>query len=165
MANGINATTGSLGHGLPIAVGRALGRKKSGLKGKVYVMISDGECQEGTTWESLLIANHHSLANLVVIVDDNGIQALSHTEEVLSLGCLPSKLKAFGLNTYVVEDGHDYLELENAFNLARSSGSPTAIICKTIKGKGVTEFENDPMWHAKKVKGRDIEIGKKRLDK
>ena len=98
LKNGINCTTGSLGHGLPIATGMAFARKKLNKKGNIYVLISDGECQEGTTWESLLIAAKHKLDNLVVIVDYNKIQALSRLEDALPLNNLLLKFKSFNCN-------------------------------------------------------------------
>ena len=93
--NGVNCTTGSLGHGLPIATGMAFAKKKLKKEGKVYVLISDGECQEGTTWESLLIAAKHKLDNLIIIVDYNKIQALSRLEDALPLKNLKSKFQSF----------------------------------------------------------------------
>ena len=160
--NGIFATTGSLGHGLPIAVGLALGRKMRGIEGRIFVMISDGECQEGTTWESLLIAASHQLDNLVVVVDYNKIQALTTLEEALPLADLAAKFRAFNWDCEEVFDGHDFSEILPALK-ARSVQCPRAVLLHTIKGKGVPEFENDPAWHAKKVKQDEFKIGKKAL--
>ena len=106
--NGINCTTGSLGHGLPIATGMAFARKKQKKPGKIIVMISDGECQEGTTWESLLIANKHKLDNLIIIVDYNKLQALSKLEDALPLNNLYNKFKAFNCNCIELKRGHDF---------------------------------------------------------
>ena len=161
--NGIHCTTGSLGHGLPIATGMAFARKKQKIPGKVYVMISDGECQEGTTWESLLIGSKHKLDNLVVIVDYNKIQALSRLEDALPLEDLPSKLKAFNWTCTEVRDGHSFKSLVTSFKKQNKKGKPLAIIINTIKGKGIKEFEDDPIWHARKLKEKDIEIGKMKL--
>jgi transketolase len=161
--NGINCTTGSLGHGLPIAAGMAFGRKKQKIPGKIYVMISDGECQEGTTWESLLIASKHELDNLVVLVDYNKIQALSRIEDALPLNDLAAKFKAFNWNCIDVKNGHSFESLISAFKRKKKGRKPLAIILNTIKGKGIKEFEDDPVWHARKLKGKDIEIGKKNL--
>ncbi len=113
--NGIHCTTGSLGHGLPIATGMAFARKKQKISGKVYVMMSDGECQEGTTWESLLIGSKHKLDNLVVIVDYNKIQALSRLSDVLPLKDLSAKFKAFNWNCINVKDGHSFKSLISSF--------------------------------------------------
>ena len=106
--NGINCTTGSLGHGLPIATGMAFAKKKNKEKGKIFVLISDGECQEGTTWESFLIASKHKLNNLIVIVDYNKIQALSRIEDVLPLHDLSKKFKSFNWNCKEIKNGHSF---------------------------------------------------------
>jgi len=162
--NGIHCTTGSLGHGLPIATGMAFAKKKQKKSGKIYVMISDGECQEGTTWESLLIASKHKLDNLVVIVDYNKIQALSRIEDTLPLKNLVNKFKAFNWNFVEVKDGHSFKLLIKSFKKKNKKGKPLVIIINTIKGKGIKEFENDPIWHARQLKGKEIETGKSRLD-
>ena len=113
--NGINCTTGSLGHGLPIATGMAYALKKKKSKGKIYIMISDGECQEGTTWESLLIASKHKLNNLVVIIDYNKIQALSRLKDALPLHDLSKKFQSFNWNCIEIKDGHSFKSLISAF--------------------------------------------------
>jgi transketolase len=161
--NGIHCTTGSLGHGLPIATGMALARKHLERQGKIYVMISDGECQEGTTWESLLIAAKHCLDNLVVLIDYNKIQALTTLEEALPLDNLPAKFKAFNWDCAEVNDGHSFEELLPVFKESNAEGKPRVIIVHTTKGKGIKAFENDPAWHARKIKGDEMAIGKKEL--
>ena len=161
--NGIYCTTGSLGHGLPIATGMAFARKKQKIPGKIYVMISDGECQEGTTWESLLIGAKHKLDNLVVLVDYNKIQALSRLEDALPLKNLSSKFKAFNWDCIQVKDGHSFKSLIPSFKKKNKGKKPLAIIINTIKGKGIKEFEDDPIWHARKLQGKELEIGKKKL--
>lgn len=162
--NGINCTTGSLGHGLPIGIGMALARKKIKKSGIIYVMISDGECQEGTTWESLLIGAKHKLDNLVLLVDYNKIQALSKIDDALPLDNLPNKFRAFNWNCIEVMDGHSYESILPALKNNDKKGVPLVVILHTIKGKGIKQFENDPVWHARKVKGDEIIIGKKELD-
>ena len=162
--NGIYCTTGSLGHGLPIATGMAFARKKIKKKGKIFVLISDGECQEGTTWESLLIASKHKLNNLIIIVDYNKIQALSKLNDALPLNNLKKKFESFNCNCIDVKDGHSFKQLNNAFKKKFKREAPLVIILNTIKGKGIKEFENDPIWHARKLQGKEIEIGKKRLN-
>jgi transketolase len=159
--NGIYCTTGSLGHGFPIATGMAFARKKMNKKGKIYVMISDGECQEGTTWESMLIANKHKLDNLVLIIDYNKIQALSKLDDVLPLNNLSNKIKSFNWKCINVKNGHSFKSLIASLKIKQTK--PTAIILNTIKGKGIKEFENDPVWHARQVNNTDIEIARKRL--
>jgi len=161
--NEIHCTTGSLGHGLPIATGMAIARKRLNRPGKIYVMISDGECQEGTTWESLLIGAKHCLDNLVVLIDYNKIQALTTLEEALPLDNLPAKFKAFNWDCAEVNDGHSFEELLPVFQESNAEGKPRVIIVHTTKGKGIKSFENDPAWHARKVKGEELEIGKKEL--
>jgi len=161
--NGIHCTTGSLGHGLPIATGMAFARKQQKNPGKIYVMISDGECQEGTTWESLLIGSKHKLDNLVVLVDYNKIQALSRLNDALPLRDLSAKFKAFNWVCIKVKEGHSFKSLISSLKKKNERGKPLAIIINTIKGKGIKEFEDDPIWHARKLKGRDLEIGKKKL--
>tara|TARA_Y100001970_G_scaffold243094_1_gene308060 strand:- start:12214 stop:12969 length:756 start_codon:yes stop_codon:yes gene_type:complete len=159
--NGIHCTTGSLGHGFPIATGMAFARKKRGKKGKIFVLISDGECQEGTTWESLLIASKHKLNNLTLLIDYNKIQALSRLDDALPLNNLSKKIKSFNWNCITIKDGHSFKSLIS--NLKKKNKKPTAIILNTVKGKGIKEFENDPVWHARKLRGDEIKIGKKRL--
>tara|TARA_A100001011_G_C14276287_1_gene829410 strand:+ start:1321 stop:2079 length:759 start_codon:yes stop_codon:yes gene_type:complete len=161
--NGIHCTTGSLGHGLPIATGMAIAIKKKKKKRKIFVMISDGECQEGTTWESFLIASKHKLDNLVIIIDYNKIQALSKINDVLPLSSLKKKIESFNLNCINIKDGHSFKSLIKSLSKKNNLKKPTVFIINTIKGKGIKEFENDPVWHARQLKGREIEIGKKRL--
>jgi len=160
--NGIYCTTGSLGHGFPIATGMALSRKIKKSRGNIYVLISDGECQEGTTWESLLIGNKYKLNNLIVIVDYNKIQALTFLKDALPLDDINQKFKSFGWNCINIKKGHDFLDLYKGFKKI-SKKKPNILIVNTIKGKGIKEFENDPVWHARKLTPNDIETGKKRL--
>ena len=160
--NGIHCTTGSLGHGLPLATGMALGRKIQQKKGTIFVMMSDGECQEGTTWESLLIASRHKLDNLVVLIDYNKIQALSFLKDGLPLDDLSAKFKAFNWDCTEINDGHSFDELITELQ-QNSTMKPKVFVVHTTKGKGVKAFENDPAWHARKIKGAELEIGKKEL--
>jgi len=161
--NGIHCTTGSLGHGLPISAGMAFAKKIKKEKGKIFVMISDGECQEGTTWETLLISAKRNLDNLVLLIDYNKIQALSRLDEVLPLHNLANKFKSFNWSVINVKDGHSFSNLKSAFLKIKNQKKPTAIILNTTKGKGIKEFENNPLWHARKLEGNEINIGKKRL--
>ena len=161
--NGIHATTGSLGHGLPIAVGRALARQRQGERGRIVVLLSDGECQEGTTWESLLIGARHRLDNLLMLVDYNKIQALSTLAEALPLENLAAKFRAFNWDCEEVSDGHAFDELIPALRRPPPVGQPRVVIAHTVKGKGIPAFENDPAWHARKIKAEDFAIGKQVL--
>ena len=150
---GVELSTGSLGHGLPYGVGIAMARKMTGTAGRVFVVMSDGECDEGTTWESAMIANHHNLDNLVVIVDRNRIQSLTFTEDTLKLEPFANKWEAFGWEARVV-NGHDYNELTLAVT---KSNSPVCVIAETTKGKGVGFMENSILWHYKSPSGSDVE--------
>lgn len=161
--NGIYCTTGSLGHGLPIATGMAFARKIQNTKGKIFVLISDGECQEGTTWESLLIAAKHKLDNLIVLIDYNKIQALTRLNEALPLNNLKEKINAFNCNCHEVINGHSFEEIIKKLKKIKNNSKPNVVILNTIKGKGIKEFENNPVWHARKLSETDILIGKKRL--
>jgi len=162
--NGVFCTTGSLGHGLPIATGMALSRKIQKKSGRIFVLISDGECQEGTTWESLLIASKHKLDNLTIIIDYNKIQALSKLKDALPLDNLFSKIISFNSYCSNVKNGHSFKDIISALKKKKKSGKTKVIILNTIKGKGIEEFENDPTWHARKIEKKDIEIGLKRLN-
>jgi len=145
--NGIPCTTGSLGHGLPIGIGMALAGKVKKEKGDIYVLMGDGECQEGTIWESALIAPHHKLDNLIGIVDRNDLQALDNTENILSLGNLGKKFREFGWHVSEI-DGHNFNEIIPALKY-REIGKPHMIIANTVKGKGVSYMENNPKWHVR----------------
>ena len=163
LKNNIHCTTGSLGHGLPISVGMAMARKMQHKKGNIYVLMSDGECQEGTTWESLLIAAKHKLDNLFVMIDYNKVQALSTLEEGLPLDNLAAKFEAFNWHTIEVVDGHSFDELVPKLQEKNLSGKPCVYVCHTIKGKGVKPYEGDPVWHARKVKVEEAKIISKEL--
>jgi len=141
---GIEMTTGSLGMGLSVGVGLALSAKMKKSSWNVYVLISDAECNEGSTWEAVMFAAHHHLSNLTVIVDDNGMQAMGKTRDVLNLQTLESRFQSFGWNAQTV-DGHDPSALETA--LTSHFPEPRAIIAKTIAGKGVTFMEDRVEWH------------------
>ena len=140
-----------------------LQKKKQKFKGRIFVMISDGECQEGTTWESLLIASKHSLDNLIIIIDYNKIQALSKIKDALPLENLAKKLQAFNANCIEIKNGHSFNSINKGFKKIKKNGRPNVLILHTIKSKGILEFENDPVWHARQLKGKEIDIGKKRL--
>jgi transketolase len=146
---GVEVSTGSLGHGLPIAVGMALAARADGRSSKVFCLLSDGECDEGSNWEAILFAPHHNLENLVVIVDCNKIQSFGRVSEVLELEPFAEKWHAFRWNTIEV-DGHDLVALEkNLLATPQGAGRPTVIIANTIKGKGVSFMEDKLEWHYK----------------
>jgi transketolase len=145
---GLEVTSGSLGHGFSVGVGLALGAKLNGTDQRVYAVVGDGEVNEGPIWEGALFAAHHQLANLMLIVDENGYQAMGTTTEVLGLGSLQAKFGSFGFEALSV-DGHDEAALTAAIERLRTStlSSPKALIAKTIKGKGVSFMENNNTWH------------------
>lgn len=145
---GCEVTSGSLGHGLSVGVGMALAAKLKQSDQYCYAVVGDGEMNEGTMWEALLFAKHHSLDNLIIIVDENGFQAMGKTNEVLQLGTLSQKFAAFGFDTIDL-DGHNEAELHEALSQLKNNknGNPKAIIARTIKGKGVSFMEHDNSWH------------------
>ena len=146
--NGINFTTGSEGHGFPAGMGMAFAKKKLNKAGNIYVMIGDGEAQEGTTWESLLISAFHQLNNLVVIMDKNGLQNNGYVDKILPVSAIRGAAISCGWN--VVElDGHNIEEITRALQEAKKSPLPTFIIANTIKGKGISFMENQPSWHSR----------------
>lgn len=145
---GVETTGGSMGHGLPVALGIALGQKMAGKEGQVYCIMSDGELNEGTTWESIMVAAHHNLKNLTVLIDRNKWQAMGRTEDVIKMEPLADKWAVWGFETARV-DGHNYEELEKA--LLEKQNGPKVIICDTIKGKGVSFMEDSLVFHYKYV--------------
>jgi len=142
---GVETTTGSLGHGLPIGVGLALAAKIDARRYRVFVVLGDGECDEGSVWEAALAAHQFQLGNLTAVVDHNGQQGMGRTSEIMDLEPLQAKWAAFGWRTLTV-DGHDPERLVSALEVAASE-SPTAIIARTTKGKGVSYMENELLWH------------------
>ncbi len=138
--SGVHASTGSLGHGLPITVGKVLARRVLGVDSKAFCLIGDGELNEGSIWESLLLASHHKMSELTVIVDNN-----ASSDRALELHSLKSKFDAFGFNVKEV-NGHSHCEILEAIQLS-DSNKPSAIIAQTIKGFGIRDFEGNPAWH------------------
>ena len=143
--NGVVWTTGSEGHGFPASVGIAKAKKMKKEKGQVYVLIGDGECQEGTTWESLLMAHHHKLDNLTVIVDFNKIQGSGFVKDILPVSSIGKVSEAIGWKVSKI-DGHNTDLLTKT--LKEKKNLPHIIIAETVKGKGVSYMENQPKWHA-----------------
>lgn len=146
---GVDASTGSLGQGLSIANGMALGSKQDSEGVRVYCICGDGEIQEGQIWEATMTASHYKLDNLCLIIDNNNLQIDGKVNEVMSVYPIDEKFKSFGFETINV-DGHNIQELISAFEQAKKvKGKPTAIIANTIKGKGVSFMENEASWHGK----------------
>lgn len=170
---GIYANAGSMGHGLPIACGMALAKKLKGEPGNIYCIMSDGEMNEGTTWESAMFAAHHKLNNLVVIVDKNKWQAMGKTEEVLNVN-IETAFLGFRWGTDEI-DGHDYKKIENRLGFVldknqqgiyhwRYKNSPKVLVCDTIKGKGVSFMEDHLLFHYKHVDDEDYKKAKAELE-
>jgi len=146
---GVDLSTGSLGHALPVAAGLGLADKRDMSPARTFVVLSDGECDEGSNWEAALFCSHHELSNVVVVIDRNGIQSFGATEDTLSLEPLGQKWRAFGWNV-LEADGHDVAQLLRCMSQAKSDRlRPTVIIAKTTKGKGVSFMEGDNSWHYK----------------
>ena len=146
---GVDMSTGSLGQGVSVATGMALAAKHTGKKNRVYSLLGDGEIQEGQVWEAFMAAAHYKLDNLCVIIDNNGLQIDGNIADVMSPYPIVDKLVAFGFEVAAV-DGHNFDELEAAFNKARETkGKPFAIVMKTTKGKGLSFMENNAGWHGK----------------
>lgn len=148
---GVDFSTGSLGHGLSAAAGMAYAAKKDGKDYRTYVVLGDGECDEGSVWEAALFANHFRLSNLVAIVDHNHMQSMDFQENTLEIEDFAAKWKAFGWNAIEVE-GHNHDALKAAFrraelNMTKEPHKPTVIIANTIKGNGISFMENDILWH------------------
>lgn len=154
---GVDFSTGSLGHGLSLGCGVALGFKQDGRPGRAYVILSDGECDEGSIWEAALFAPHHRLDNLVAIVDYNKIQSFGTVKDVLDLEPFADKWRSFGFAVREV-DGHNVEALRAVLNAAPfDAEKPSAIICHTVKGKGVSFAENNMKWHHKnKVSDQEV---------
>ena len=142
--SGIPFATGSLGHGLGLAAGVALGKRLRRAPGNVYCLLSDGECEEGSIWEALIFARHHALENLVALVDDNGLQGFGTTAEIASLEPLAEKIRALGI-TVVEIDGHALEPLQAA--LAEPRSGPLVVVLRTTKGRGVSFMEGQMEWH------------------
>ena len=146
---GVELSSGSLGNGLSVALGMALAARLAGRESRIYCEISDGECQEGQPWEAATAAVHHGAGNLCALIDWNGCQIDGRTVDVMDVGDLAGKFRAFGWTVHEV-DGHDYGEISAAFDAfvaGSSAGRPTLLACRTVLGKGVSFMENEPKWH------------------
>ena len=163
---GIDMSSGSLGQGISAAVGMALSAKLSNDNYRVYTLLGDGEIQEGQVWEAAMLAGHRKLDNLVVIVDNNGLQIDGKVEDVCSPYPIDEKMKAFNFHVVNVEDGNDFDALRAAFKEAKETkGMPTAIVMKTVKGKGVSFMENQAGWHGKAPNDEEYAIAMGELEK
>ena len=163
-APGVEVSTGSLGHGLPMGAGMALAGKRDKKNYRVFVLMSDGECDEGTTWEAALFASHHGLDNLIVIIDYNKLQAFGRTNEVLNLEPLKEKWQSFGWKVKEI-NGHNFSEIENTLSrIPFEKTKPSLIIANTVKGKGISFMEDKLEWHYKNLTQEDYGKALKELE-
>ncbi|HIV87567.1 MAG TPA: transketolase [Candidatus Pygmaiobacter gallistercoris] len=160
---GIDMSTGSLGQGVSTAVGMALAAKITGKSYRTYTLLGDGEIEEGQVWEAFMSAAHYKLDNLLVVIDNNGLQIDGPVADVMSPYPIDEKMRAFGFNVICI-NGNDLDEIDAAFNAARNyKGKPTAIVMKTTKGKGVSFMENQVGWHGKAPNDEQYEIAMSEL--
>lgn len=160
---GVELTTGSLGHGLGYACGLSFAAKKNKFKSLNVVLLGDAECSEGSIWEACLFASFHKLNNLIAIIDNNNIGSLDYNKNFTSLNNLSKKFISFGWHVQTV-NGHSIREILTAFNKCHNAKKPSVIIAKTIKGKGISIIENDPIWHSKTLtKLEEINLAKKEI--
>lgn len=160
---GVEISSGSLGHGLPVGCGIALAAKREGASHRTFVLVSDGELDEGSNWEAILFAPQHQLDNLVLIVDYNKIQSFGRTQDILDLNPLADKFRAFRWATREI-DGHDMLQIINTFDsLPLEPNCPSVIIAHTVKGKGVSIMEDQLAWHYKSPTDEQMEMALREL--
>jgi transketolase len=160
---GCDMSSGSLGHGLAVGIGMALAGRADGKGYRVYVVLSDGECNEGSVWEAAMVASHHKLDNMIAIVDRNRLSLDGPTEEILTLEPLAEKWRSFGWSAIEV-NGHDFRQLFEGLEQAqRTRGRPTVLVAKTVKGKGVSFMEDNPSFHSGSLTDQQLEIAKAEL--
>jgi len=160
---GVEVSTGSLGHGLPMGAGMAIAAKNDGKNYRIFILMSDGECEEGSVWEAALFASHHQLDNLIGIIDYNKLQAFGRTNEILNLEPLKKKWEDFGWKVKEV-DGHSFSEIEESLSkIPFEKGKPSLLICHTIKGKGVSFIEDKLEWHYKNLTKEEYDMALKEL--
>ncbi len=160
---GIEAATGSLGHGFPMGLGMAFAARIRGQNYRVLALLSDGECNEGSIWEAAMLAAAHRMENVTVIIDFNKWQATGRSEEIMALNPLVDKWRAFGWSASEI-DGHDMGELVNRLrNVPDGSGKPVAVVAHTVKGKGVSFMEDDNNWHYRIPSEAEVEMAKQEL--
>jgi transketolase len=159
---GVELSTGSLGHGLSVGTGMAYAATLDGKTHRIVVLLSDGECDEGSIWEAVLFAAHHKLNRLTVIIDYNKIQSLKRVDETLGLEPFAEKWRAFGWRVDEV-NGHDHDELARALQTPADADKPTCIIAHTVKGKGVSFMENTVLWHYRTARGDELAAAEREL--
>jgi len=160
---GVELSTGSLGHGLGVGAGMAYAAKSRAADNRVFVLLSDGECDEGSNWEAILFAGHHQLKNLIAVVDYNKIQSLKSTEETLGLEPFAEKLRAFRWRV-AEADGHDHESLQRALAPVPGSTQPLCVLAHTVKGKGVSFMERSVLWHYRTARGGEFDAALAELE-
>lgn len=160
---GVEISTGSLGHGIGVGCGMALNAKLKNLPYKVYVIVGDGECNEGSVWEAAMFAAQYKLNNLTVIIDANGMQAMGKCSDVIDMEPMADKWRTFNWNVIEVKDGHNHNDLKQAF-MADAENMPKVIIARTVKGKGVSFMENNILWHYRDPQGEFYKQALKELE-
>lgn len=158
----VEHSTGGLGHGLSVGVGMAIGMRTKKINSKVFVVLGDGEMQEGSNWEAIMLAGHLKLQNLIIFIDINELGQVGKLEDCCSIEPLGKKLESFNFEVVDV-DGHDEIKLDQTIKKSYISQKPTAILCRTIKGRGISFMENNNLWHYKCPKGDEYEIALKEL--
>lgn len=154
---GVEMSTGSLGQGFSVSVGMAIANKLDDKDSKIFVLLGDGELQEGIIWEAAMAAGHYNLDNLIAIIDWNGLQIDGKNDDVMKVKPIDDKFKSFGFEVVII-DGHNFNDIKDAFNFAKGvKGKPVAIIAKTLKGKGVSFMENQASWHGKAPSEAELE--------
>jgi len=162
---GVELSTGSLGHGITVATGMAKAAKLNKMQHKIFVLLSDGECDEGTTWEAAMFSSHHKLNNLIAIIDYNKIQSLDSVSNTLELEPFSDKWRSFGWSVIEI-DGHNHVEIKKIFSKVHANkNKPTVIIANTIKGKGVSFMENKVLWHYRSPQGEEFRNAMEELKK
>ena len=160
---GVECSSGSLGHGLGFAAGVAHAKKSDGRKEKVYCLVGDGECEEGSTWEALMFASHMNLDNLIILVDSNKIQKMDRLENVIGIQSMVPFFQTFGCDVHEV-DGHDVDAIYQCLSQENLSGKPKAVILNTVKGKGVSIMEGNAGWHWRLPKKKELKYFMNELD-
>lgn len=160
---GIEATTGSLGHGLSFAVGVAMGSRLKKYSNKIYAVLGDGECEEGSVWEAIMSAVKFQLDNLIVILDNNKLQAMDTIEEIMDIASWHNRWEAFGFDVHEV-NGHDPVDIEKVIKNLDSHGRPHVVIAHTVKGKGVSFMESVPIWHYRMPNEEELKVVRMELN-
>ena len=160
---GVEISTGSLGHGVCVACGMALNAKLKKQNHKIYAIVGDGECNEGSVWETAMLANQYALDNFTIVIDRNNMQAMGDCNNIIDMESIADKWRAFGWYAIDVQNGNDHDSLRSAFRES-SMGKPKVIIARTIKGKGISFMENKLLWHYRDPQGEDYENAVKELE-